>query len=237
MPLGAHKINSLPGGRRMPYSINLNGPNLSTDQKKFGTASLYMDGTSTSKLAVIGPVGFWGPQGGPPKWPKITIEFWYYRVQSPNSTQILFDCIGVTTGWEILNNSNGTLSMRTQDFSTGSSVTKTITTSTMTLNTWIHVAAVRDGNTWGFWRDGVSAGTFTNTDFRESGSGRQIAASTTATPQKYYIDEFRISYTARYTPGNNFTPSTSAFTNDADTVCLFHFDGANNDTTTGDDNG
>ena len=44
-----------------------------------------------------------------------------------------------------------------------------------------------------------------------------------------YLDELRISKTARYT--GNFTPSTSAFTNDSDTKLLLHMDGANDGTT------
>ena len=38
----------------------------------------------------------------------------------------------------------------------------------------------------------------------------------------YSFDELRISRVQRYTSG--FTPTTTAFTNDEDTVALFHFD-------------
>ena len=38
-----------------------------------------------------------------------------------------------------------------------------------------------------------------------------------------YMDEFRISRTGRYT--STFTPSTTAFTDDKDTVLLLHMDG------------
>lgn len=39
-----------------------------------------------------------------------------------------------------------------------------------------------------------------------------------------YIDEVRISNTARYS--SNFTPTTGAFTTDANTISLQHFDNA-----------
>ena len=49
-----------------------------------------------------------------------------------------------------------------------------------------------------------------------------------------HIDELRISNSARYSTG--FTPTTSAFTNDANTVLLMHADGSDTSTTITDDN-
>jgi hypothetical protein len=49
-----------------------------------------------------------------------------------------------------------------------------------------------------------------------------------------YMDEMRISNTARYT--GTFTPSSTAFTNDANTVCLLHMNGSNGSTVFNDDN-
>jgi len=50
-----------------------------------------------------------------------------------------------------------------------------------------------------------------------------------------HIDELRISKgICRYT--SNFTPSTSAFVNDANTTLLMHFEGSDGSTTFTDDN-
>ena len=49
------------------------------------------------------------------------------------------------------------------------------------------------------------------------------------------IDEFRISNNARYTAA--FTPETTPFQNDANTLLLLHMDGTDGDTDFVDDNG
>jgi hypothetical protein len=50
-----------------------------------------------------------------------------------------------------------------------------------------------------------------------------------------YLDEVRISNIARYTAA--FTPSTTPFQSDANTVLLLHMDGTNASTVFTDDNG
>ena len=50
-----------------------------------------------------------------------------------------------------------------------------------------------------------------------------------------YMDEIRVSNNARYT--SNFTPSTTAFTSDANTVMLIHSNHANDSTTFADSTG
>ena len=46
-----------------------------------------------------------------------------------------------------------------------------------------------------------------------------------------YMDEIRISKNCRYQSGTTFTPSTTAFTSDANTVLLIHSDTTNASTT------
>ena len=114
--------------------------------------------------------------------------------------------------------------------------------STPTANTWYHVAVVKDGASIKLFWDGTelttnngSAGTMT-TDKGWDGISRigdWAGGSNYATLG--YIDEVRWSNTARYTSG--FTPSTTAFANDADTLLLVHMDGQNNSTVFIDDNG
>jgi hypothetical protein len=113
--------------------------------------------------------------------------------------------------------------------------------SSLTTGTWQHHAFVKNGNTLTAYKDGVSQGTHDMT-------GRTISPSnqTNLTSLKIggmvnggylngYMDEVRISTTARYT--TTFTPSTSAFTNDANTVILMHANGTNGSTSFTDDAG
>lgn len=91
-------------------------------------------------------------------------------------------------------------------------------------NTWYHFAAVRNGTTVTFYKNGVSAGTRTWSDTL-SISGQKFlmgAESTSGNSLNGRFDEIRISKSARYT--TNFTPSTTAFSNDANTLLLLHLD-------------
>jgi hypothetical protein len=234
MPIGSYNLLAHTGGRRPLRNTTISGSaEISTAQARFGSSSLFMTGDGTSSHN-IGALSL-GQSAAGTRFPNVAIEF-FIRIQQASSIAfILFDAVGVGTAWEMTCSTGRAITVRTQDFSTGSSVTKSIVTPALTLDTWHHYATQRTGDTWGAWLDGVSAGTFTNTDFRESGTQRRLFASDHATDPIFYIDEFRISYAARYTPGTNFTAPSAAFVNDLNTVCLFHYEGANGATTTEDD--
>ena len=92
-------------------------------------------------------------------------------------------------------------------------------------NTWYHFAFVRHGSNFSGYINGVL-------DF--SGTSSATLPDTSAVPLRVgvgadnfehlngYIDEFRYSNTARWTSA--FTPPTSAYTPDANTMLLMHFD-------------
>ena len=85
-------------------------------------------------------------------------------------------------------------------------------------NTWYHLAFARNGSNHTMWKDGTEVGTF------DIGSGAlwnmrygwigKLAGFTS------YWDDFRISNTARYTNGSNFTAPSARFTSDANTRFL-----------------
>lgn len=92
--------------------------------------------------------------------------------------------------------------------------------SNFAINTWHHVAFTNAGGTitWTWWLNGVSQGT------EQIGSDTGIntfAFGKGSTPAGgLLIDEIRASKTRRYT--SSFTPSSSAFSNDSNTLALFH---------------
>ena len=90
---------------------------------------------------------------------------------------------------------------------------------------WHHIAVTRYGNVFTLWYDGASAVTTTASTTMDAINGSvtwgKAGSGWTSNPSGY-IDELRISNTARYTGA--FTPTTGAFTTDANTKLLLHFD-------------
>ena len=99
--------------------------------------------------------------------------------------------------------------------------------------TWYHIALVgTGGNATKFYVDGVQKGSTLSATFSGANVGGFTCGSQARDNMQYlngYMDEFRISNTARYTSG--FTPSTTAFECDSDTVLLIHSDTTNGSTT------
>lgn len=101
-------------------------------------------------------------------------------------------------------------------------------------DTWVHVAYTRSGTTGTLWLNGTSVGTWTDTVDYTFSNELYIGSRYTGEGGDAYFDEIRISDVARYTAG--FTPTTTQFVNDADTLLLLHCNGVNGTTVFLDDN-
>ena len=100
-------------------------------------------------------------------------------------------------------------------------------TVSLALNTWYHVAHVRSGNNWYIFLNGVQQGTTDSnaTAFQDLAANLEVGRKGDGFYLNGWIDDLRISKgVARWT--SNFTPSTSAYTGDSNTVLLLHMDGA-----------
>lgn len=216
-------------------------------EKKFGTTSYLMTNKGLIWNAADLPVGNSSSQ-----W---TMEYWckipsYSAV--PEQFPAYFCIIDNTTG-DILTtsaysgywtgtNTTGNFSINTS-WSTaspspvilwfcgnanGGTYDFSLIPSTFHTDTWIHIAAVKNGGTLTLYRNGTAIASSTKVpgnNFSNFVLGYGVNGINTGVPclpSPSYYDEVRVSNCARYT--SDFTPPTSAFTPDSNTVILMHFE-------------
>ena len=202
---------------------------LDTTVKKFGTASLKLDGANDSiSIPSSGDLGF-GTNTD------FTIEFWAYANTTGLSSATLFDLRDNGTDAEGLS-----LAFRAAgevDLRVGTTTAITGSGAGIATGVWKHYAVARDGTDTRLFVDGTQRGIKTS-DTTDYGASKGIVfgadfdgASNNVTG---WIDEVRIEKgVAKYT--SNFTAPTSAPTGDKDTKLLLHFDGTSGIKTTSDD--
>jgi hypothetical protein len=107
----------------------------------------------------------------------------------------------------------------------------TLSTPTLSNNTWYHIAATRSGNNFTLFLNGVNVATGTNTAaIQQRNTEIGSWGGTSSNTMDGNLQEIRISNTARYT--GNFTPHTTPHVNDDNTLLLIHGDAISDDTTT-----
>ena len=210
-----------------PLSISVFGDaQVDTAVKQFGTGSLQLDGAG-DYIQVNDPNETFNFGTN-----DFTIEFWYKKddtnvtsrlasnrgAYSVGHWYIQFDHTTDKIQWGV----NGAAAQRTS--------------STFDDTNWHHIALTRNSGDFTLWVDGVSESTLNGTTHvfgRTSDKYIKFGAISSLTQGAKHIDEMRVSNICRYT--TSFTPSTSAFTDDADTLVLIHADGADGSTTFTDD--
>ncbi len=182
---------------------SVNGTAISTDQSKFGGASVYFDGTN-DYLSITNNSAL-NLSGG-----SYTIECWIRPTGNySNYRPIIAKRIPGTgtSAWQVyLRVTTGYLS-----YFNG---TEIVSSTTPTANVWSHVAAVYNGTTINLYLNGVSV---LSTAVGNSDVDASINIGAFPSFGEYfigYIDELRVTKgIARYT--SNFTPPTSEFPNNA----------------------
>lgn len=192
---------------------------LSTAIKKFGSASLALDGTGDYAFIQSSNDFAYGTDD-------FTIEMWIYRTVS-GATQVLLDqrTANPTNFAPVvfINTSNAL------QYNDGAS-SVIIGATTVPLNAWSHAALSRNGTSTRLFLNGVQQGS-TYTDTRNYIATPVTIGARFNDTQHFtgYIDEVRITKGfARYTA--NFVAPLSAFISDTDTKLLLHFNGENNST-------
>ena len=197
---------------------------LSTAQKKFGTASLALDGTGDYISVATQPDFAFGTGD-------FTLETWVYRTVN-TGTQTLFDFRAAGTADAPLLYFNGGSIVY---YVAGSAII-TGAASVPSTGVWYHIALSRAGTDTKLFVDGTQVGsTWTDTTDYIQGA-LYIGASYTGSAGfvSGYLDDVRVSKgVARYT--TTFTAPTSAFESDNDTVLLLHFNGSSGSTVFSDD--
>lgn len=230
MPIGAFRLNTISKliaeatviYARTALTITArNSVQVGTAQSKFGGASVFYPTGNNHYLETSGiSIG----SGD------FTIECWARKAAA--SEMVIFDnrTAGTQVSVYVESNAGGNLRL----FVNGSYVLTS--SNSMTTDTWTHLAISRSGGVTRFFINGVvSTNTYTDSNNYGTNKPLNIGASWTgSTGWSGYLDEIRVSNSARYT--SSFTPSEQVFVNDANTTLLIHGDGTNASTTFTDDN-
>jgi hypothetical protein len=205
----------IPSSRLGKTVTGYGNASLSSSQEKFGTASLVLDGTGDYIRCEGGTdFAFAG---------NFTAETWIYPT-SVAGNRYLFSLGSEAAGRYNLFLVSGVL---TGNFYGASSTTFGGSIST---NTWTHIALVRSGSTITVYVDGTALGTTETNSSAIGNTGQLTIGADTSGVNTFvgYIDELRISNTARYT--GNFSTATSQFNSDGSDKLLLHFDGVTGST-------
>lgn len=219
-------------GIRLGHSVSRAiGTNLylSNSSAKFGSTSLF-GSTTLNTLIKVTPFSDFAFGTG-----DFTIEFWFNPATvtigqtlfglRPPSTNGLYPCVYMNT--------NGILSYYVL---TADKIVSPI--NGIVANTWQSCSVVRKTGQTKMYINGTQTGsTYADTNNYSAG-GCTIAANDFLMNGGYqlrgYMDELRVSNIARYS--GNYTPATEPFIDDANTLLLLHFEGANNSFVFVDDN-
>ena len=211
------------------HDVNLIGtPLLSAAQSKFGDTSLYLGGSGSGEYLTIPDSDDWNLGSG-----NFTIDLWAHL---DSGLMHQFCRQGPPTGdndnsivWWV--DTDKTLSLLYSVSGSGWTTLTSTAAASFNYSEWVHFAVVRNSADIDFYVDGAAVGTSkdisTNT-INDSGQSMLIGAGTSGglyvSRFKGYMDEFRFTKgEARWTSG--FTPATAAYTADANTKLLMHFDG------------
>jgi hypothetical protein len=213
-------------GARAPKGIvAIGNAQIDTAQYKFGDTSALFDGTD-DRLEIYPTTTY----------DDFTVECWIRLANNSGTKNIL----------SFGNESSGRVFFAVYNdriYWDQYGVTSRHGNTSMGANTWYHLAWSRTGSTIKLFVDGVEqtmttvsgSGTFPSGAVGNTNGIFVGTLSDGAIDFNGHIDEVRISNSVRYTTG--FTPSTTPFQNDANTLVLLHMDGSDASTVFFDDNG
>jgi len=214
-PTGLSASASLPSTTN-EWTAN-NGAAISTAQSKFGGASLLLDGVNDNVISNT-VYDFQSTA--------FTIEFWA-RPANVTQDEVLLDTRDSISNTSIYFRQAGTTLLIGRG-----TVTLLTVNNVFSANTWVSLAVTRGNpftNTYTVFVDGNNEGDILLGAF-PTASDIHIGSDFNNTNNwSGYIDEIRLSNVDRY-GGTSYTPATSEFSLDANTLSLLHLDGTNGST-------
>jgi hypothetical protein len=183
---------------------------VSTTQAKWGTTSMYFDGTGDNLSFPSNNLYNFGSSD-------FTIEFWFYPPSVSYGAMLYSTNNGSKTDVFALYSygsgqspANSIVALVTASGGGAWSLFNNQNLGSTTAATWQHVALVRNGSTFKGYINGVAGFTVTSSSAIASFNGFSIASNGASGDYLTgYIDDLRITRYARYTA--DFTPPTAAF--------------------------
>ena len=172
---------------------------ISTTQKKFGTSSMYFDGSAGCYLKLpAGSLNFSASD--------FTIDFWYYKTsQAPTGGRLFQTADGDSITAITIQDNAGILNLGLSSNGSTWDILGATACGTLVLSSWQHIVVRRIGSTFTVFLNGILTSTFTSTAalFTSTAQtpiiGGQLSTSGNRTVIGY-IDDFRITLgKGRYT--------------------------------------
>lgn len=175
---------------------------IDTAQSKFGGASGLFDGTGD---AVTSPDHADFEVTG-----DYTIDCWL-RANSIVGNQAVFAKTPADNfGPYMVRSESGALKFYASSTGASHDIANAVDAGSISTGIWYHLAVVRSGNNYFTFLDGVQQATFSNSSTpHNNATALRIGVLTSLNFWNGWIDEFRLSHTARWT--SNFTPPTVAY--------------------------
>ena len=184
-------------------AITNRGVEVSTTQSKFGGKSLYFNGSSNLTFTL--PVDCFA---GTQDW---TVEWWEYRLGTNTSSAVFYKPLSNSVCGMILCDDNGQGTLTMYESSNGSShnVASGLKLGSTLLNQWVHRAIVKASGVYTAYENGVKVNSLTYSSNIPTSSYPMCIGYYGIAMFYGYINEFRISNTARWTEA--FTPPTESY--------------------------
>jgi hypothetical protein len=215
-----------------PSEITSNGASIDTSQSVFGGASGKFIASSSQYLTVPNSTNWYYGTGN------FTVDFWvrFNTLPASGSSAYVYSQFQDYSNYVRIcfYNYGSGMNVVFGVYQSGSwLISYSVDGGAFSTATWYHMAVVRNGNAWYWFKNGTRLGS-TGTS---TGSVPDLAAplliGTFDGASGFldgWLDEFRISKgIARWT--SNFTPPTAPYDRDSYTVLLLHMDGSNGNTT------